>query len=113
MWRLADQQLDTFLAKGECEFLTDYAKKPFSLLVIADLLGVPAEDHEEFKLVFADQIVGEVGKDAPTSHNPLEWLNERFYRYLDERRRARARTFSPVWRWPHTRTGRHPSSTTW
>ncbi|KDF01716.1 cytochrome P450 [Mycolicibacterium aromaticivorans JS19b1 = JCM 16368] len=87
MWRLADQQLDTFLAKGECEFLTDYAK-PFSLLVIADLLGVPAEDHEEFKLVFADQIVGEVGKDAPTSHNPLEWLNERFYRYLDERRRA-------------------------
>ena len=24
----------------------------------------------------------------PPSHNPLEWLNERFYRYLDERRRA-------------------------
>ncbi|KAA0108173.1 cytochrome P450 [Mycolicibacterium sp. P1-5] len=87
MWRLADQQLDTFLAKGECEFLTDYAK-PFSLLVIADLLGVPAEDHEDFKRVFADQVVGEVGSDSPThSHNPLEWLNERFYRYLDERRR--------------------------
>ncbi len=87
MWRLADQQLDTFLAKGECEFLTDYAK-PFSLLVIADLLGVPAEDHEDFKTVFANETVGELGKDAPTSHNPLEWLNDRFYRYLDDRRRA-------------------------
>ncbi len=87
MWRLADQQLDTFLAKGECEFLTDYAK-PFSLLVIADLLGVPAEDHEDFKAVFANETVGELGKDAPTSHNPLEWLNDRFYRYLDDRRRA-------------------------
>ena len=88
MWRLADQQLDTFLAKGECEFLADYAK-PFSLLVIADLLGVPPADHEDFKAVFANETVGELGKDAPTSsHNPLEWLNERFYRYLDERRRA-------------------------
>src|SRR5258706_459682 len=26
MWRLADQQLDTFLAKGQSEFLADYAK---------------------------------------------------------------------------------------
>ena len=52
MWRLADQQLDKFIARGRCEFLADYAK-PFSLLVIADLLGVPAEDHEEFRAVFA------------------------------------------------------------
>lgn len=88
MWRLADQQLDTFLAKGQCEFLADYAK-PFSLLVIADLLGVPAQDHEDFKAVFDNETVGELGKDAPTSsHNPLEWLNERFYRYLEERRRT-------------------------
>ncbi len=40
MWRLADKQLDTFVDRGSCEFLEDYAK-PFSLLVIADLLGVP------------------------------------------------------------------------
>ncbi len=31
MWRLADQQLDTFIDRGQCEFLADYAK-PFSLL---------------------------------------------------------------------------------
>ena len=31
--------------RGECEFLTAYSK-PFSLLAIADLLGVPREDHQ-------------------------------------------------------------------
>src|SRR5204862_1279388 len=40
MWRLADRQIDEFLARGECEFIHDYAN-PFTLLVIADLLGVP------------------------------------------------------------------------
>lgn len=86
MWRLADRQLDTFIERGKAEFLTDYAK-PFSLLVIADLLGVPAEDHEEFKAAFALETVGELGKETPTSHNPLEWLNEKFYAYIEDRRR--------------------------
>jgi cytochrome P450 len=40
MWRLADRQIDEFLGRGECEFIRDYAS-PFTLLVIADLLGVP------------------------------------------------------------------------
>ncbi|OBB43995.1 cytochrome P450 [Mycobacterium sp. 852002-51961_SCH5331710] len=87
MWRLADQQLDTFLEKGSCEFLAAYAK-PFSLLVIADLLGVPAEDHDEFKEVFALETVGELGKEAPTTHNPLQWLNEKFHSYIEDRRRS-------------------------
>lgn len=87
MWRLADQQLDTFLERGACEFLADYAK-PFSLLVIADLLGVPAEDHEEFKAAFALSQVGELGQEAPTDHNPLSWLNEKFHGYIEDRRRA-------------------------
>jgi cytochrome P450 len=87
MWRLADQQLDTFIDRGACEFLADYAK-PFSLLVIADLLGVPAEDHDQFKAAFALETVGELGKEAPTSHNPLQWLNDKFYAYIEDRRSA-------------------------
>lgn len=87
MWRLADQQLDTFVERGRAEFLADYAK-PFSLLVIADLLGVPAEDHEQFKAAFALETVGELGKETPTSHNPLQWLNDKFYGYIEDRRRA-------------------------
>ncbi|MEZ0342577.1 cytochrome P450 [Mycobacterium sp. pV006] len=87
MWRLADQQLDTFVDRGHAEFLADYAK-PFSLLVIADLLGVPAEDHEEFKAAFALETVGELGKEAPTTHNPLQWLNDKFHAYIEDRRRT-------------------------
>ncbi|EJZ05058.1 cytochrome P450 [Mycolicibacterium vaccae] len=87
MWRLADRQLDTFIERGSAEFLGDYAK-PFSLLVIADLLGVPAEDHEEFKAAFALETVGELGKEAPTTHNPLQWLNDKFHAYIEDRRRA-------------------------
>ncbi|BBY43273.1 cytochrome P450 [Mycolicibacterium celeriflavum] len=87
MWRLADRQLDIFIEEGGCEFLGDYAK-PFSLLVIADLLGVPQEDHDEFKAVFALETVGELGKEAPTSHNPLQWLDEKFYAYIEDRRRS-------------------------
>ena len=86
MWRLADEQLDKFIGRGECEFLEDCAK-PFSLLVIADLLGVPAEDHDEFRAVFASEQVGALGEESPTSHNPLEWLNDKFYGYIEDRRR--------------------------
>ena len=84
MWRLADRQLDEFLAKGRCEFLEDYAK-PFSMLVIADLLGVPESDHQEFRAVLADQLVGEL--DGELAHNPLVWLDDRFTGYISERRR--------------------------
>jgi len=85
MWRLADNQLDKFIGRRECEFLEDYAK-PFSLLVIADLLGVPAEDHDEFRAVFASEQVGALGEESPTSRNPLQWLNDKFYSYIEGRR---------------------------
>ncbi len=44
MWRLADRQLDAVLPGGQCEFIDDFAQ-PYTLLVIADLLGVPESDH--------------------------------------------------------------------
>ena len=43
MWQLADDILDDFLAPGEGEFIKGFAG-PFTLRVIADLLGVPDED---------------------------------------------------------------------
>jgi cytochrome P450 len=48
MWTLADGLLDEFADRGEVELCAAYAK-PFTLLVIADLLGVPGEDHERFR----------------------------------------------------------------
>jgi cytochrome P450 len=84
MWRLADRQLDELAGRSSCEFIEEYAK-PFSLLVIADLLGVPAEDHDEFRLVFASSLVGEL--DGELEHNPLVWLDEKFTTYISDRRR--------------------------
>lgn len=87
MWRLADQQLDEFLSRGSCEFLDEYAR-PFSGLVIADLLGVPIEDHEEFREVFSGKFSGGVEDDSMTrAHNPLEYLDEKFTTHITERRR--------------------------
>lgn len=86
MWRLADQQLDTFIDKGSCEFMEDYAK-PFAMLVIADLLGVPLEDHAEFRGVLGNEVVGEVGGEDTVAHNPLMWLDDKFREYISDRRR--------------------------
>lgn len=87
MWRLADEQLDEFLSRGSCEFLDEYAR-PFSGLVIADLLGVPVEDHEEFRDVFSGKFSGGVEDDSVTrAHNPLEYLDEKFTTHITERRR--------------------------
>ncbi|WP_280268845.1 cytochrome P450 [Nocardia wallacei] len=88
MWRLADRQLDEFLADGRCEFLAAYAK-PFSLLVVADMLGVPEEDHEAFRVVLGAERPGSrVGAldDDVLAANPLEWLDDKFVSYLSSRR---------------------------
>jgi len=89
MWRLADRQLEEFLANGECEFIAEYSK-PFATLVIADLLGVPEEDHKQFRTVLgADRPGARVGAldHESVGINPLEWLDEKFCSYIEDRRR--------------------------
>jgi len=89
MWRLADRQLDEFLCNGECEFISEYSK-PFATLVIADLLGVPEEDHKEFRTVLgADRPGARVGglDHESVGINPLEWLDGKFCSYIEDRRR--------------------------
>jgi cytochrome P450 len=87
MWRLADAQLDEFVSRRTCEFLNDYAR-PFTGLVIADLLGVPPEDHDEFRAVFFGKVSGGIEDDSMTrAHNPLEYLDDKFTTYITERRR--------------------------
>jgi len=85
MWSLVDSQLDEFIQDGQCEFITQFAQ-PISLLVIADLLGVPAEDHDAFRALLAGQHSGMV-KTQEIAHNPLEFYENRFTDYIVERRR--------------------------
>jgi cytochrome P450 len=85
LWELADTQLDEFADAGECEFLTAYSK-PFSLLAIADLLGVPRDDHPEFRAALASpHLMGNIEGDG-AAINPLEFLDEKFSAYIHERR---------------------------
>ena len=87
MWRLADQQLDEFVADGRCEFIGAFAQ-PFALLVVADLLGVPEEDHQRFREGFGlSAAPGSMrGADDQVGGNPLEWLDDWFARYVEDRR---------------------------
>jgi cytochrome P450 len=88
MWRLVDQRLDKIIGRGVCEFTEDFAK-PLAMLVIADLLGVPTEDHQEFKTIFGNEPLGEIeGAQGETvAHNPLLFLDEKFTAYISDRRR--------------------------
>jgi cytochrome P450 len=91
MWRHADRQIDEFAAKGACEFVRDFAG-PFTLYVIADLLGVPEEDHEWFREELQgsgrnrEQALGSTGSKT-MAHSPLEFLYERLTAYVEDRRR--------------------------
>ena len=89
MWVLADRVLDTFLAAGEGEFIKGFAG-PYTLLVIADLLGVPEEDRDGFVEGIhrnAGGGVGGTGEEA-LAHSPLEFLYGTFADYIADRRRA-------------------------
>ncbi|MBX9639423.1 MAG: cytochrome P450, partial [Mycobacteriaceae bacterium] len=88
MWLLADQVLDGFLAPGQGEFIKGFAG-PFTLLVIADLLGVPMEDRDSFVKGIRRHSgggVGGTGKET-LAHSPLEFLYGLFSDYVRDRRR--------------------------
>ena len=80
MGRLADRQLDELIEAGSCEFISAYAA-PFTLLVIADLEGVPESDHGLFTARLT-----KLPEDL--EHKPLEFLYEQFTAYIEDRRRT-------------------------
>jgi len=91
MWELADKQIDSFISRGKCEFMGEFAT-PFAVLVISDLLGVPPEDRQEFRKQMIRQerehggaVVGRV--DQEVEHMPLAWLYATFSAYVADRRR--------------------------
>jgi cytochrome P450 len=88
MWRLADRTIDEFVARGSCEFISEYAG-PFAMLVVADLLGVPEEDHSMFRDNLGQRpgrAIGSTHGDE-MAHSPLEFLYQRFTEYVEDRRR--------------------------
>jgi cytochrome P450 family 150 subfamily A5 len=88
MWKIADRVLDRFLAPGEGDFINGFAA-PFTLLVIADLLGVPDEDRDDFVNNLHRHVGGGLGstREESLAHSPLEFLYDRFATYIEDRRR--------------------------
>jgi cytochrome P450 len=86
MWRLADRHIDTFVGRGECEFIRDYAS-PFTLIVIADLLGVPEDQHEQFRQELQGDRSELTDEHGAVAHGPFDFLYQRFTDFIAERRR--------------------------
>jgi len=88
MWELADRQIDEFIDRGNVEFVRAFAG-PFTLLVIADLLGVPEEDRPMFREQLQgprrEQGLGSTGGDS-MAHSPLEYLYAQLGTYVEDRR---------------------------
>ena len=77
-----------FLAPGEGEWIKGFSS-PFTLLVIADLLGVPMEDRDKFVKGIREHSGGGIGGTGKESlaHSPLEFLYGLFSDYVTDRRR--------------------------
>ena len=92
MQELAERQIDTFISRGECEFMDAYAQ-PFAVFAISDLLGVPPEDREQFrkKLLRQEEERGGAGiggvDEVEVEHSPLAWLYDTFSAFIEDRRR--------------------------
>ncbi|MFN2538744.1 MAG: cytochrome P450 [Mycobacteriales bacterium] len=86
MAQLADERLVPLIAQGRVEFMDAYARS-YALLVVADLLGVPDDERDSFVAGLGVNVPGELGADDAMPHNPLEFLDSFFSRYVEERRR--------------------------
>jgi cytochrome P450 len=80
LWAFADETMDEFFARGTCELVQDYAI-PYTVMVVADLLGVPDDDRDKFR-----EHVAHHERPDEIEHKPLEFLYEQFTRYIEDRR---------------------------
>jgi cytochrome P450 len=86
MWTLAEGLIDEFADRGQVEFGAAYAR-PFTLLVIADLLGVPREDHETFRSwLQAQKSTAGDPQGRHVGDRVFANLHPYFTRYIEERR---------------------------
>lgn len=82
----ADDMVREMVSRGSCELISDVAT-PYVTMVIADLLGVPDADREEFrKVIDAAPPPGnmDAGEEGQSNH-PLMVMAGFFMRYMQER----------------------------
>lgn len=83
--QLAYPLLNRLVAQGSAELFKDYAQG-FALTVVADLLGVPEQEHAQFRAQLGAHLPGALG-DEPAPAPTLNYLDDYFTRYVEDRRR--------------------------
>ncbi len=87
---VVDTLLDNVATRSEMEFMAEFAN-PLPVRVIAEMLGIPAEDQKDFQ-IWSDDLAdffGNVSSSVETGHraqNSLVSLTEYFRALLPERR---------------------------
>jgi len=88
--QVVDSLLDDVAGKSEIEFMTEFAN-PLPVRVIAEMLGIPAEDQRDFQ-IWSDDLASFFGNATSTvdtarrAQNSLVSLTEYFRAMLPERR---------------------------
>lgn len=87
MHTLANEIIDEFIDDSRFDVVSQYGQ-PFAQLVIADLLGVPKEDHAEVRGMIGapDQMPGTLGGQFDFANNPLMKMGMHFIQYITDRR---------------------------
>lgn len=89
MAAMVDRALDDYLVGSGGEFIAGFGQ-PFTLMVIADLLGVPDADRDEFlaEMRSGAHHGGGIGsvKGESLAKSPLEYLYDKFIAYIEDRR---------------------------
>lgn len=82
----ADNMVRDLVARGSCEMINEVAT-PYVTMVIADLLGVPAEDREKFRAIIdSAPPPGNMEDEPEDAVHPLMEMGAYFARYIMERR---------------------------
>jgi len=82
--RILDRLIDGFIDHGRFEALSQFGH-PLATLTIADLLGVPEEDHPKFLPLFGP-LPGQIGEAEPLENNPMVEVGTHFFNYIQDRR---------------------------
>ena len=88
MTEFADELVRDAVARGGCDLVKEIAT-PFVTFVIANLLGVPADDRKRFMAVIAaSNPPGNMNEDDPDRVHPLQYMSGFFAKYVQDRRES-------------------------
>ena len=76
--------IDKFIDSGKFEAVSELAH-PLATATIAEILGVPQEDHAKFLPLFGP-LPGQIGGDEPLENNPMVEVGMHFFNYIQDRR---------------------------